>query len=108
MLNKAILKRLWNYLLFGITLNSLVSCANFGPQGVVYYGREVALVNHNDVKPLKTGKSCLQSFLTLVTTGNASVISAKQNASITKVASVSYKIDNYFVYEKYCTIVRGE
>ena len=95
-------------LLLVIPICILYSCANFGPQGVVYYGREVVLTSHNDVNPLKTGKSCLQSYMTLVTTGDASVATAKENGGITKIASVSYKIDNYFVYEKYCTIVRGE
>jgi hypothetical protein len=87
----------------------ITSCAaSFGPQGVVYYGREVALTSHNDIKPLKTGKSCLDSYISLVTVGDASVLKAKENGKITKVASVSYKFDNYLVYARYCTIVRGE
>lgn len=94
--------------LFIITICTLNSCANFGPQGVVYYGREVLLTTHNDVKPIKTGTSCLQSYLTLITTGDASITTAKESGAITQVASVSYRIDSYFVYEKYCTIVRGE
>lgn len=52
---------------------TLSSCSTFGPQGVIYYGRDVALDTHNDVKPLKTGESCYNSFLFLVLEGNASI-----------------------------------
>lgn len=89
----------------GLTLSS---CSTFGPQGVIYYGRDVVLDTHNDVKPLKTGESCYNSFLSMVIEGDASIAKAKEDGDITRVASVSYHISNYFVYERYCTIITGE
>lgn len=86
----------------------LSACSTFGPQGVIYYGRDVALDTHNDVKPIKTGKACYGSFLSMVLIGDASIAKAKEDGNITKVANVSYHIYNYFVYERYCTIVQGE
>lgn len=86
----------------------LSSCASFGPQGIMYYGREVAISTNNNVKSTKVGTACMKSYAGLILNGDASISHAMESGVITKVASVSYKISNHIVYEKYCTIVRGE
>lgn len=56
----------------------------------------------------KTGRSCAQSVLGLVNTGDASIETAKKAGSITQVATVDYETVGAFpFYGKNCTIVTG-
>jgi len=65
-------------------------------------------VGEGDVPSSKTGTSCSQMFLGLVSIGDGSILGAKNQGKITKVSTVDY---SYFgvgpFYEKTCVIVSG-
>jgi hypothetical protein len=86
------------------------SCATPIPMGFIYNGgTTLGAVANNNVKPIKTGKSCVISVLQLVSAGDGGIDAAKRDGNITKVASVDYDFMNVLgVYGQYCTIVRGE
>jgi hypothetical protein len=87
----------------------LTACASYGPQGAIYSGGTTGISANNDVKPDKTGEACVNSYLSLVSTGDGSINTAKANGGITKVATVDYNAFNVLgVYGSYCTIVKGE
>ena len=56
----------------------------------------------------KTGKSCSQTFVGIVATGDASIEAAKRNGRITKVSSVDHSSKWIVVWGEFCTIVTGE
>ena len=68
------------------------------------------MVGDDQVKVSKTGESCAQMILGLVTFGDASIASAKSNGGISKVSSVDYDFFSVLgpVYQKNCTLVSGE
>lgn len=87
----------------------LSSCASYTPHGVIYSGGTTGVSANNDIKPDKTGTSCVVSVLGLVSTGDGSIAAAKLNGNITKVASVDYDAFNVLgIYGKYCTVIKGE
>ena len=55
----------------------------------------------------KTGKACAQSFLGLVSIGDASIEAAKKNGGIRSVSTVDSENLSVLVYGKSCTIVKG-
>lgn len=87
----------------------LSSCATYGPSGIIYSGGTTGVTANNDVSSAKTGKACVTSILSLVSSGDGSIKAAKDNGGITKVATVDYDAFNVLgVYGNYCTIVTGE
>ncbi len=56
----------------------------------------------------KTGTACEQSVLALVATGDASIETAMQSASITEVVSVDHTANSILgIVGTFCTVVRG-
>ena len=56
----------------------------------------------------KEGKACGTSILGWVAQGDASIVAAKANGGITKVASVDHYAKNILgIFGEWCTIVRG-
>lgn len=56
----------------------------------------------------RVGEACAQSILGLFATGDASIEAARRNGGITMITAVDEHATSYFfVYAKYCTIVRG-
>lgn len=98
-----------NYIIIVLS-GILSSCASYGPLGAIYTSGTTGLSANNDVKSLKTGRSCMTSFVGIVATGNASIADAKTDGGITKVATVDYEVTNVFlgIYGKYCTVITGE
>lgn len=67
------------------------------------------MVTENPIVPGKKGEACATNILGIITTGDASVQTAAQQAGITKVGSVDNKYTNILgLYAKYCVIVTGE
>lgn len=93
-----------------LNLLLLCSCATPIPMGAIYNGGTLpASVANNNVKPMKTGKSCVISVLQLVSAGDGGINAAKKDGNITKVATVDYDFMNVLgVYGQYCTKVTGE
>lgn len=56
----------------------------------------------------KTGTACAQSFLGLVSIGDASIEAAKKNGRIKTVSTVDSENFSVLVYGKSCTIVKGQ
>lgn len=55
----------------------------------------------------KEGRACAENILGMVILGDSSINTAKKNGGITKVSSVDKEIEQYVVYGKACTVVRG-
>lgn len=62
----------------------------------------------NDVTAAKEGRSECRVVLGLASTGDCSIEAAKTSGGISRVHSVDYLVNDYFVYGTYTTIVRGE
>lgn len=62
----------------------------------------------NDVPDAKTGMAKCKVILGIYSSGDCSVESATKAGGITKVRSVDYLVNDYFVYGTYTTIVKGE
>ena len=67
-----------------------------------------SLVYNNDVKQLKTGKSCQNTYFYIYTSGDSSIEAAKQDGGISKVASAHLEKENRVFFGKSCTVVKGE
>lgn len=95
-------------------LLSLVSCATTG------FGSKTGFASlFVDVKePVsnsaastgnKRGEACATNILGIIAMGDASIIAARANGGITKVATVDSTYFNVLaLFGKYCTIVTGE
>lgn len=85
------------------------------PYALVYKGGMVAHLHTvpgqlGNAAVTKTGKACSASYLALVALGDSSIEAAKQNAGITKVASIDHQILAIagILYHRHCTIITGE
>jgi hypothetical protein len=57
----------------------------------------------------KTGQACTTSILGLVTTGDATYVTAAKNGAIKKVATVDNRYKNILgIWAEYCVVVTGE
>ena len=57
----------------------------------------------------REGKACAYSFVALFAFGNASVEAAAGKANIKSISSVSHVSEfQMFIFQKWCTIVRGK
>ncbi len=95
----------WAMLTMGM---ALMSCARAPVAGVlysdVYYPN---LATPNATGP-RVGEACATSYLSLVAVGDASIEAARRNGGINQVSSVDERYQNYFIFQKTCTIVRGK
>lgn len=74
----------------------------------VWYTDVYGPIDAGDTVGSKEGKSCAQSVLALVATGDASIKAAAKAGGITKIASVDHYTRNILgVLGEFCTIVRG-
>jgi hypothetical protein len=55
----------------------------------------------------KTGTACAQSFLGLISMGDASIAAAKAAGGITTVSSVDHTARHIVVWGEWCTVVKG-
>lgn len=56
----------------------------------------------------KTGEACTASYLGIVGLGDASIETAQKNGGIKKIAYIDSSFMNVLgLYQKYCTLVRG-
>lgn len=82
---------------------------NNAPTGLILNNTSMGTSATNNVTAKKEGRSCSITVLGLFAIGNATVDKAKEDAKITKVASVDNTAFNVLsVYGHYCTVVRGE
>lgn len=57
----------------------------------------------------KVGQACVENFVGLISTGDASIDAAKKAGNITNVSSVDHASKIILgVYGQYCTVVKGE
>lgn len=91
-----------------------VSCALTGVYSVTGNGSLFTSVvdpisNSAAATGLKRGEACNSNILGIVAIGDGSIIAARANGGITKVATVDRKILNVlFLFGQTCTIVTGE
>lgn len=63
----------------------------------------------NNERASKIGKACATNILGLVASGDASIDTAKQDGSISKVASIDYQSTTVLgLMSQSCTVVKGE
>jgi hypothetical protein len=82
-------------------------CATSGasPNGWALIKQEkVPAFATDNARATKVGRACADNILSIY----ASIETAKKQGGITKIASVDYEMENYVVYGKVCTVVRGE
>ena len=98
-----------------LTLLSLIvtslGCAHAaGPLvGVVYTDATGPITATGLAKGSKKGKACAASILGIIATGDASIVNAAKNGSITKIATVDQQGSNILgFYAQSCTLVTGE
>jgi len=99
------------FFIFAFMFATLASCTTTpNPYlGGIYsdiQGPNKASSNKN---PKKLGRSCATAILGMVSTGDASIESARANAKIEHVTAVDYQVTTVLfpVYYKTCTLVTG-
>jgi hypothetical protein len=66
------------------------------------------ILHDNGATPTKTGKTCGNSILGIVATGDTTVESAMKNGGIQKAVYTEYYLKNILnLYWEVCTIVKG-
>lgn len=78
--------------------------------GAIYHGNTVpGQLGYNYNKANLTGKACSYSILWLVSFGDSTIKSAKEDGRITRVRSVDHEVLGIlgFVFHRHCTIVTG-
>lgn len=77
--------------------------------GLVYTNVQGPLAVGNASHSAKSGQACATNILGILATGDASIDAAKQNGSITQVASVDHSSTSVLgLYGQFCTLVKGE
>ena len=95
----------------GLALLVLASCNDISTnsgRGAIFTEVKEPVAFSNGVSSTKTGEACQESYFGLVSTGDSSIETAKQNGNITKVASINLEKKNVLVYGRTCTVVKGE
>lgn len=81
-----------------------------GGSGAAYFGfaaREGA--GATELPGPKRGDACAYNVLALVSFGNASIVKAKQNGGISRVATVDHDYSNLlWSFGRYCVVITGE
>lgn len=92
----------------------LVSCVLFiGIAGCVTVSNNasnvipVTSLNMMQLQKAKKGEACRKNILFGIWWGNDNITDAAQNGGITRVAFVERKIESYFLFNKFCTVVYG-
>lgn len=103
--------------IIGSALILLGNCINigpyngFGPPGAVFSQYKVGVSGSDNIRASKTGKACVQKILFLATIGNGSIEEAATSAGIKRIASVDkegFGILGPYIFQRLCTIVRGD
>lgn len=101
-------------LLFAVFASVLAisGCAGSGPHtsGGVIFTSVKGPVNGTPIpKAAKEGMACASNILGMVATGDNSISAAKEAGGIQRVASIDYSRFSVLgvIYEKVCTIVKG-
>ena len=92
-----------------ILASLMTSCASGHMPGLIYTGTKANVTTtlaRGAVK--KTGEACTQNYLGLVSVGDASIEAARKNGGIKKIAYIDSSYTNILgLYQKYCTLARG-
>lgn len=102
-----------NILVISISLFLLTSCGSTrsGVTGglISSWNDTISGITDNSVEVVKRGESCATNILGIVATGDSSIETAKRNGGIRKVAYADTSYLSIFgIYQKGCTIVKGE
>lgn len=98
-----------NLVLISAMLVSVVGCASYQPQGIIFNNATMGIAANPNIPATKTGTACAHSYLSVIAVDNASIESAMKNGQITKVATVNQTTKNILgVYGEYCTVVTGQ
>ena len=95
-------------ILLGAAVLSVSACAivpSAAGTGLFARVSEPVLVSGNSGS--KTGTACANNYLSIVTTGDMSVQTAKKNGKINTVATVDKVIEGNVFIAKVCTVVTG-
>ena len=87
----------------------MTSCASSHLMGGIYSSTKANVTTTlARGKVTKTGEACTTSYLSAVALGDASIETARKNGGINKIAYIDSSFTNILgVYQKYCTLVRG-
>lgn len=95
--------------LIAATLTGCATGATRNGIGLIYTETKDSVIATSNTGATKTGESCAQNVLSIVSTGDMSIDTAKKSAGITKVASVDYSQYSILgIFAKTCVIVKGE
>ncbi len=106
-----------NQLLLLLTLSFAVlsaSCASTGftsgtGNGSLFISVTEPVSNSAASTGLKKGEACSVNILGLISIGDASIVAARSNGNITKVATVDKKYFNVLLlFGQFCSVVTGE
>ena len=87
----------------------LVGCASTHPIGTLYTNVKLPVAATDNSTATKVGTAECVSYLGLITTGDASIDTAKKNGGITKVSHVDWEVENTLGFiGKYKVVVYGE
>ncbi len=94
-------------------LFSFASCTKSGVSAgliITSWKDTVAGSVNNAIEPKREGKACTSNVLGLFAIGDSSVTSAKRDGGINRIAIVDTTYFSLlgFIYQKGCTVVRGE
>jgi len=77
-----------------------------GPAAIMVMKESSVATSHHEVT--RTGEACSMNILGIVSIGDSSVMAAKLNGRVTRVASLDHDIMNIlFLFGRVCTIVQG-
>lgn len=97
-----------------LLITLLVSgCATTGWRsraGIGYYGQATRVsVAAAEIPGSKRGDACAYNILSLVSIGDASIVKAKENGSIKRVATLDFDYVNLFwSVGRFCAVITGE
>ena len=93
-----------------VALLGLYGCATVSnPLPAFIYSDVKGPINaHGSFEAVKTGQACAQSYLGLVSVGDASINAAKAAGGIKEVSIIDFNSTSVLgVYASFCTIVKG-
>ncbi len=101
--------------IIGVLLTALLisGCATTGWRsraGIGYWGQAARVsVAASEEPGSKRGDACAYNVFSLVSFGDASLVKAKENGSITKVATLDFDYVNLFwSIGRFCAVITGE
>jgi hypothetical protein len=86
----------------------MTGCASMPTTGILYTENQTPQSVSSNQAGNRVGEGCITTYLGLVSTGDASVETARRMGGITMITSVDIQTKSILgIWTKYCAIVRG-